>query len=212
MVNNAGFGLSGPAAVLDRNEQLAHDRSQCARADRTVAGLRRQPRSAIAAAFSMSPRSPLSARSRHGGLLRQQGLRAVVQRSAASRAGRPRHPGHGAVPGPGSDRIPVARPACTLRRRRARIFELPAGRVAQIGYDAFMRGKRVVDCRASATGSWYSLMRFLPHALLLRGSTSAPGMCAGIDCRRHRAFIQPTNALGMAQARGRFAGSCNSQS
>jgi uncharacterized protein len=48
-----------------------------------------------------------------------------------------------------------------------RILELSAERVAQIGYDAFMRGERVV---IAGTGNRMavSLMRFVPKALLLR--------------------------------------------
>ena len=45
--------------------------------------------------------------------------------------------------------------------------ELPPDRVAQIGYDGLMRGKRVV---VAGTGNRIAvfLMRFVPHALLLR--------------------------------------------
>jgi short-subunit dehydrogenase len=49
----------------------------------------------------------------------------------------------------------------------AKIFELPPGRVAQIGYDGFMRGKRVVIA-GTANKIGVFLMRFTPHALLLR--------------------------------------------
>ena len=62
VVNNAGFGLLGPAASLDRAAAARDDRPQRARADRPVAALRRQPRAAPAAASSTSPRSRASCR------------------------------------------------------------------------------------------------------------------------------------------------------
>jgi uncharacterized protein len=49
----------------------------------------------------------------------------------------------------------------------AGILELPAGRVAQIGYDAFMRGERVVVA-GIVNKIAVSLVRFVPNALLLR--------------------------------------------
>ena len=42
LVNNAGFGLLGPAASLDRGAAACDDRPQRARADRAVAALRRR--------------------------------------------------------------------------------------------------------------------------------------------------------------------------
>jgi short-subunit dehydrogenase len=60
----------------------------------------------------------------------------------------------------------------------ARILELPAERVAQIGYDAFMRGKRVA---IAGTGNRIavSLMRFVPNALLLRLVDQRPRAARG---------------------------------
>jgi hypothetical protein len=49
----------------------------------------------------------------------------------------------------------------------ARMLELSAERVAQIGYDAFMAGKRVVIA-GIGNRIVVSLMRLVPHALLLR--------------------------------------------
>ncbi|HEX4041739.1 MAG TPA: short-chain dehydrogenase, partial [Xanthobacteraceae bacterium] len=48
----------------------------------------------------------------------------------------------------------------------AKLLELPARQVAQIGYDALMRGQRVA---VAGTGNKIAvaLMRFLPRALLL---------------------------------------------
>ncbi len=78
VVNNAGFGLSGPAAKLDRDEQLAM-------IDLNVRAL-----TELSLSFVDSSRPPsrrhsqrgvdrrLPARTGHGGLLCQQGLCAVV--------------------------------------------------------------------------------------------------------------------------------------
>jgi hypothetical protein len=49
----------------------------------------------------------------------------------------------------------------------ARMLELSAERVAQIGYDACMAGKRVVIAGIGNRIA-VSLMRLVPHALLLR--------------------------------------------
>jgi uncharacterized protein len=49
----------------------------------------------------------------------------------------------------------------------SKIIELPPDRVAQIGYDGLMRGKRVVIAGTSNRIAVF-LMRFVPHALLLR--------------------------------------------
>ena len=53
-----------------------------------------------------------------------------------------------------------------LGDRMPNVLSLPAERVARIGYDGFMRGKRVV---VAGTGNRIaiSLLRFMPHALLL---------------------------------------------
>jgi hypothetical protein len=49
----------------------------------------------------------------------------------------------------------------------AKLFELPSRRVAEIGYAALMRGERVVIAGAGNRIA-VALMRFVPHALLLR--------------------------------------------
>ena len=46
------------------------------------------------------------------------------------------------------------------------MIELPARRVAQIGYDGFMRGRRVVIAGAGNRIA-VALMRFIPNALLM---------------------------------------------
>ncbi len=75
-------------------------------------------------------------------------------------------------PGPVADRIPGAL-GDAAARAPPRIFELPAERVAQIGYDAPSCAASAWSSPGSATRSRCSLMRLMPHALLLRPSISA---------------------------------------
>jgi uncharacterized protein len=51
--------------------------------------------------------------------------------------------------------------------RSASMIELPSRRVAEIGYAALMRGQRVAIAGA-ANRIAVALMRFVPHALLMR--------------------------------------------
>jgi short-subunit dehydrogenase len=60
----------------------------------------------------------------------------------------------------------------------ARALELSAERVAQIGYDAFMRGKRVVVAGINNRIA-VSLMRLVPNALLLRLVDQRPRAAGG---------------------------------
>src|SRR6516165_6079878 len=79
IVNNAGFGLVGSAASLDREEQLQiDDRSEYTRAHRAVARLRRQPRTSPRRNSQCRVCGRFPARAGHGGLLREQGLCAVI--------------------------------------------------------------------------------------------------------------------------------------
>ena len=165
VVNNAGFGLIGPASALDRDQQLAM-------IDLNVRAL-----TELSLAF-------VDSLERHrGGILNVASLAAflpgpgmaVYYASKAyvlsfSEALHQELAGRGVrvtalCPGP----VPTefqARSGMTLPSA-AKIFELPPGRVAQIGYDGFMRGKRVVIA-GTANKIGVFLMRFTPHALLLR--------------------------------------------
>jgi hypothetical protein len=60
----------------------------------------------------------------------------------------------------------------------ARALELSAERVAQIGYDAFMRGKRVVVAGINNRIA-VSLMRLVPNGLLLRLVDQRPRAARG---------------------------------
>ncbi len=207
VVNNAGFGLSGPAAELSRDEQLAHDRSQCARAHRTVAGFCRQPRAPSRRHSQCGVGRRLHARPRHGGLLRQQGLCAVVQRGAcitnlAGRGIRVTALCPGPVPTEFQARSGMQLPSAAKHDRAA-----AASRVAQIGYDGLMRG-RASSSPASATRSRLSLMRFVPNALLMRGRRSAhAALPAANDARLWRAVCFALDERGRhLQKRDRIAG------
>ena len=60
----------------------------------------------------------------------------------------------------------------------ARVLELPAERVAQIGYDAFMAGQRVVIA-GIGNRIVVSLMRLVPNALILRLADQRPRSVRG---------------------------------
>jgi uncharacterized protein len=165
VVNNAGFGLSGAAARLDRNEQLGM-------VDLNVRAL-----TELSLTF-------VDSLERHrGGILNVASIAAflpgpgmgVYYASKAyvlsfTEALHQELSGRGIrvtalCPGP----VPSgfqARAGIGIDRSQS-LLELSADRVAQIGYDGFMRGKRVV---VAGTGNRLVvfLMRFIPHALLLR--------------------------------------------
>jgi short-subunit dehydrogenase len=166
VVNNAGFGLAGAAASLDRNEQLAM-------IDLNVRAL-----TELSLAF-------VDSMARHrGGIL-----------NVASIAGFLPGPGmaiyyaskayvlsfsealHGELKGRGV-RVTALCPGPVVTGFQARaglhpggigergIMALPARRVAEIGYDGFVRGKRVVIAGlANKVAVFFT--RIVPHALLL---------------------------------------------
>jgi len=165
VVNNAGFGLTGAAATLSRDEQLAM-------IDLNVRAL-----TEISLMF-------VDSLARHrGGILNVASMAAFLPGPGmavyyASKAyvlsfGEALHremAGQGIrvttlCPGP----VPTefqARSGIHLDPA-ARVLELSAERVAQIGYDALMRGKRVA---VAGIGNRIavSLMHLVPNALLLR--------------------------------------------
>jgi hypothetical protein len=165
VVNNAGFGLSGAAAVLDRAEQLAM-------IDVNVRAL-----TELSLAF-------VDSLARHrGGILNVASIAAflpgpgmaVYHASKAyvlsfSEALHHELAGRGIrvtalCPGPVQTEF-QARSGMQLPGV-AKLFELPSRRVAEIGYAALMRGERVVIAGAGNRIA-VALMRFVPHALLLR--------------------------------------------
>ena len=165
VVNNAGFGLRGAAAALSRDEQLAM-------VDLNVRAL-----TELSLMF-------VDSLARHrGGILNVASLAAflpgpgmaVYYASKAyvlsfSEALHRELSGRGVrvtalCPGPVPTEV-QARAGLSLPNA-ARMLELSAERVAQIGYEGFMAGQRVVIAGIGNRIA-VSLMRLVPHALLLR--------------------------------------------
>jgi short-subunit dehydrogenase len=164
VVNNAGFGLAGAAAALDRDEQLG------------MIDLNIRALTELSLAF-------VDSLARHrGGILNVASIAAflpgpgmavyyaskayVVSFSEAlHRELKPRGIRVTALcPGP----VPTefqARSGMPVDRSQ-QILTLPADRVAQIGYDGFMRGKRVVVA-GLANKIVVALLRLTPHALVM---------------------------------------------
>jgi short-subunit dehydrogenase len=165
VVNNAGFGLSGTAAALDRDEQLAMiDLNVRALTELSLAFVDSLERHrggilnvASIAAFLPGPGMAVYYASKAFVLsfsealhheLGNRGIRVTtlcpgpVQTEFQARAG-------------------LQLPAVS------KIFEIPSERVAEIGYSALMRGQRVA---IAGTGNKIAaaLMRFIPNAILLR--------------------------------------------
>jgi hypothetical protein len=176
VVNNAGFGLSGDAAVLDRDEQLAM-------IDLNVRAL-----TELSLAF-------VDALARHrGGILNVASIAAYLPGPGmavyyASKAyvlsfSEALHHELAArgirvtalCPGPVQTEF-QARSGMKLPGA-AKMIELPASRVAQLGYDGLMRGQRVV---VAGVGNKIavSLMRFIPNALLMAAIDRRMGSAGG---------------------------------
>jgi uncharacterized protein len=165
VVNNAGFGLVGPAAALNGDEQLAmvdvNIRALTELSLRFVESLARHRGGilnvASVAAFMPGP-----------GLAVYYASKAYVL--SFSEALHQEFSDRGVrvttlCPGP----VPTEFQArAGLRRERAQsaLFTLSAERVARIGYDGFMRGRRVV---VAGFGNQIAVFasRLMPHALLL---------------------------------------------
>src|SRR5215831_4635023 len=171
VVNNAGFGLRGEAVALSRDEQLAmidlNVRALTELSLMFVDSLARHRGGilnvASLAAFLPGPGMAVYYASKAYVLSFSEALhRELSERGVRVTA---------LCPGPvptefqaraGMGRIPGAR-----------VLELPAERVAQIGYDAFMAGKRVAIA-GIGNRLVVSLMRLVPHALLLRLADQRP--------------------------------------
>jgi len=174
VVNDAGFGLSGPAASLSRDEQLGMiDLNVRALTELSLAFVDSLARHgggilnvASVAAFLPGPGMAVYYASKAYVLSFSEALhRELAKRGVRVTA---------LCPGPVLTEF-QARASLRVDRAQQRLA-LPAKRVAQIGYDGFMRGKRVV---IPGTGNRIAvfLMRFIPTALLLRAidqRTQAP--------------------------------------
>jgi hypothetical protein len=165
VVNNAGFGLRGEAATLSPDEQLAMiDLNVRALTELSLMFVDSVVRHrggilnvASLAAFLPGPGMAVYYASKAYVLSFSEALhRELSERGARVTALCP-----GPVPTEFQARAGLSLPAT------ARMLELSAERVAQIGYDAFMAGQRVVIAGIGNRLA-VSLMRLVPHALLLR--------------------------------------------
>jgi short-subunit dehydrogenase len=176
VVNNAGFGLSGAAAAVSRDEQLAmidvNVRALTELSLMFVDSLARHRGGilnvASMAAFLPGPGMAVYYASKAYVLSFSEAL----HRELSDRGVRVTT----LCPGP----VPTefqARSGMQLNAA-ARALELSAERVAQIGYDAFMRGKRVVVAGINNRIA-VSLMRLVPNGLLLRLVDQRPRAARG---------------------------------
>jgi uncharacterized protein len=164
VVNNAGFGLAGDAATLDRDEQLGmidlNIRTLTELSLAFVDSLARHNGGilnvASVAAFLPGPGMAVYYATKAYVLSFSEALHRELHR-------------HGIrvtalCPGP----VPTefqARSGMRVEGAQA-ILTVTPDRVAQIGYDGFMRGKRVVVAGFLNTIA-VALLRFMPHALLM---------------------------------------------
>jgi uncharacterized protein len=166
VVNNAGFGLAGPSAALDRDEQLAMiDLNVRALTELSLAFTDSLVRHrggilnvASIAAFLPGPGMAVYYASKAFVLSFSEALYAELKPRGvrvSTLCPGPVATGFQARAGLRSGGIGEASP-----------FALPARRVAEIGYAGFVRGKRVV---VAGTGNRLGVffMRFVPHVLLL---------------------------------------------
>lgn len=164
VVNNAGFGLAGTAAALDRNQQLGMiDLNIRALTELSLAFVDSLARHrggilnvASVAAFLPGPGMAVYYASKAYVLSFSEALhRELKPRGIRVTA---------LCPGP----VPTEFQARSGMRvdRSQQILTLTADRVAQIGYDGFMRGKRVV---VAGLGNKIAvaLLRLTPHALVM---------------------------------------------
>jgi len=165
IVNNAGFGLAGPAAALSLEEQIAMiDVNARALTELSLAFVESLQRRrggilnvASVAAFMPGP-----------GLAVYYASKAYVLSFSQALHQELRHRGirvTALCPGP----VPTgfqARAGLRGERAQSALMSLPAERVAQIGYHGFMRGRRVV---VPGMGNRVGLfvLRFVPNAVLL---------------------------------------------
>ena len=171
VVNNAGFGLRGTAAVLSRDEQLAMiDVNVRALTELSLMFIDSVARHrggilnvASLAAFLPGPGMAVYYASKAYVLSFSEALHRELSDSGVRVTA--------LCPGP----VPTEFQARAGMGRvpGARALELSAERVAQIGYDAFMAGQRVVIA-GIGNRIVVSLMRLVPNALILRLADQRP--------------------------------------
>jgi uncharacterized protein len=164
VVNNAGFGLAGAAAELDRDEQLGMiDLNIRALTELSLAFVDSLARHnggilnvASVAAFLPGPGMAVYYATKAYVLSFSEALHRELQRRGIRVTA--------LCPGP----VPTefqARSGMRVEGAQA-ILTVTADRVAQIGYDGFMRGKRVVVA-GFLNKIAVALLRFMPHALIM---------------------------------------------
>jgi short-subunit dehydrogenase len=165
VVNNAGFGLMGEAATLDRDEQLGmvdlNVRALTELSLTFVDSLARHRGGilnvASIAAFLPGPGMAVYYASKAYVLSFTEAL----HQELSGRGIRVTALCPGPVPTEFQERAKMELPGA------AKMIELPPDRVAQIGYDGLMRGQRVVVA-GFGNKLAVSFMRLMPNALLLR--------------------------------------------
>ena len=172
VVNNAGFGLMGDAARLDRNEQLAMiDLNVRALTELSLSFVDSLTRHrggllnvASVAAFLPGPGMAVYYATKAYVLSFTEAL----HHEWSGRGVKVSALCPGPVPTEFQSRANMELPSA------AKMIELPPDRVAQIGYDGLMRGQRVV---VAGLGNKLavSLMHFTPHAVLLRAIDQRTG-------------------------------------
>jgi len=166
LVNNAAFGLAGPLTGLDRGEQLAMiDVNVRALTELTLMFVESVIRNRggilnVASVVSFMP-GP--------GMAIYYASKAYVLSFTEALHSELSHRGvrvTALCPGPVATGFQSRAGIRAGTFGETTILALPARRVAEIGYDALMRGKRVV---VAGFGNKIAVffMRFLPHALLL---------------------------------------------
>jgi uncharacterized protein len=165
VVNNAGFGLVGPAAALSRDEQLAmidvNVRALTELSLTFVESLTRHRGGilnvASVAAFMPGPGLAVYYASKAYVLSFSEALHQELSRNGVRVTA--------LCPGPVPTGFQV-RAGLHGDRAQSALMSLSPERVARIGYDGFMRGERVV---VAGLGNRIGLLlvRFVPNALLL---------------------------------------------
>jgi uncharacterized protein len=165
VVNNAGFGLVGEAASLDRSEQLAMiDLNVRALTELSLAFLDSVIRHrggilnvASVAAFMPGPGLAVYYASKAFVLSFSEALHAELAPHGAKVAA--------LCPGPVATEF-QARAGLREDRAQSAMLSLPAASVARIGYDGFIRGKRVI---VPGFGNQVAVLltRFVPNGVLL---------------------------------------------
>jgi short-subunit dehydrogenase len=164
VVNNAGFGLAGAAAELDRDEQLGMiDLNIRALTELSLAFVDSLARHqggilnvASVAGFLPGPGMAVYYATKAYVLSFSEALHRELQRRGIRVTA--------LCPGP----VPTefqARSGMRVEGAQA-ILAITPDRVAQIGYDGFMRGRRVVVA-GFLNKIAVTLLRFMPHALLM---------------------------------------------